>query len=150
LVFAANGQRLPTISKLRGKPFPNDHLDLFFNAVVDAAIALATFIRAVMRTRMPALASIALLGFCIQANAQAPCQELTRLRSEAQEALKQSMTAPASERCYMYIRLSVAWGAVAQYANDNRESCHISIPSLNEFEQYHRKAVKDRANVCAG
>lgn len=46
LVFAANAQRLPTISKLRGKPFPNDHLDLFFNAVVDAAIALATFIRA--------------------------------------------------------------------------------------------------------
>ena len=103
-----------------------------------------------MRTRMPALTSIALLGFCIQANAQAPCWELTQLRSEAQEALKQSMTVPASERCYMYIRLSVAWGAVAQYANDNRESCHISIPSLNEFEQYHRKAVKDRANVCAG
>ena len=46
LVFAANGRRLPAISKLRGKPFPNDHLDLFFNAVVDAAIALATFIRA--------------------------------------------------------------------------------------------------------
>jgi hypothetical protein len=101
-----------------------------------------------MRTRMPALTIIALLGFCIQANAQAPCPELTRLRSEAQEALKQSMTVPASERCYMYIRLSVAWGAVAQYANDNRESCHISIPSLNEFEQYHREAVKDRDNVC--
>jgi nitroreductase/FMN reductase [NAD(P)H] len=46
LVFAANGRRLPTISKLRGKPFANDHLDLLFNAVVDAAIALATFIRA--------------------------------------------------------------------------------------------------------
>src|SRR5262249_54357939 len=46
LVFAANGRRLPAISKLRGKPFPNDHLDLFFNAAVDAAIALATFIRA--------------------------------------------------------------------------------------------------------
>jgi nitroreductase len=46
LVFAANGRRLPAISKLRGKPFANDHLDLFFNAVVDAAIALATFIRA--------------------------------------------------------------------------------------------------------
>src|SRR5215467_5331821 len=39
LVFAANGRRLPAISKLRGKPFPNDHLDLFFNAAVDAAIA---------------------------------------------------------------------------------------------------------------
>src|SRR5262249_46346529 len=66
-----------------------------------------------MRTRVPALTSIALLGFCIQANAQAPRPELTQLRSEAQEALKQSMTVPASERCYMYIRLSVAWGAVA-------------------------------------
>src|SRR6266545_2620152 len=40
------GHRSPTISKLRGRPFANDHLDLFFNAVVDAAIALATFIRA--------------------------------------------------------------------------------------------------------
>ena len=31
---------------MRGKPFPNDHLDLFFNATVDAAIVLATFVRA--------------------------------------------------------------------------------------------------------
>jgi nitroreductase/FMN reductase [NAD(P)H] len=46
LVFLANGRRLPAISKMRGKPFPNDHLDLFFNATVDAAIALATFMRA--------------------------------------------------------------------------------------------------------
>ena len=103
-----------------------------------------------MRTRMPAFTIIALLGLCIEVNAQAPCPELTRLRTEAQEVLKQSRTVPASERCYMYIRLSVAWGAVAQYANDNRESCHISIPSLNEFERYRREAVKDRDNVCAG
>ncbi len=46
LVFLANGRRLPEISKLRGKPFPNDHLDLFFNASVDAALVLATFARA--------------------------------------------------------------------------------------------------------
>jgi nitroreductase len=46
LVFAANGDRLPTICGLRGKPFPNNHLDLFFNAAVDAALVLATFIRA--------------------------------------------------------------------------------------------------------
>ena len=38
LIFLANGRRLPEISKNRGKPFPNDHLDLFFNATVDAAI----------------------------------------------------------------------------------------------------------------
>ena len=32
LVFLANGRRLPPIVAMRGKPFPNDHLDLFFNA----------------------------------------------------------------------------------------------------------------------
>jgi nitroreductase len=46
LVFVANGERLPLLSKLRAKPFPNDHLDQFFNAVVDSAITLATFINA--------------------------------------------------------------------------------------------------------
>jgi len=46
LVFLANGRRLPQISRMRAKPFPNDHLDLFFNASVDSAIVLATFLRA--------------------------------------------------------------------------------------------------------
>jgi len=46
LVFVGNGERLPLISKLRGKPFPNDHLDQLFNAIVDAAIVLTTFMRA--------------------------------------------------------------------------------------------------------
>jgi FMN reductase [NAD(P)H] len=46
LVFLASGRRLPEISKMRGKPFPNDHLDQFFNAAVDAGIVLATFIAA--------------------------------------------------------------------------------------------------------
>ena len=46
LVFLANGRRLPEIAKMRGKPFPNDHLDQFFNAAVDAGIVLATLHRA--------------------------------------------------------------------------------------------------------
>jgi nitroreductase/FMN reductase [NAD(P)H] len=46
LVFLANGRRVPQVAEMRGKPFPNDHLDLFFNATVDAAIVLATFMRA--------------------------------------------------------------------------------------------------------
>jgi nitroreductase/FMN reductase [NAD(P)H] len=46
LVFLANGRRLAEIAKLRSKPFPNDHLDQFFNAAVDAGIVLATFLRA--------------------------------------------------------------------------------------------------------
>jgi nitroreductase len=46
LIFLANGRRIPQIAGWRGKPFPNDHLDLFFNAAVDAAIVLSQFIRA--------------------------------------------------------------------------------------------------------
>jgi FMN reductase [NAD(P)H] len=46
LVFVANGERLPMLATLQDKPFPNDHLDQFFNAAVDAAIVLATFLRA--------------------------------------------------------------------------------------------------------
>jgi len=46
LMFVGNGARLPLMAKLRAKPFPNDHLDQFFNAAVDAAIVLATFMRA--------------------------------------------------------------------------------------------------------
>jgi len=55
LVFIANGERLPLISQARGKPFPNDHLDQFFNAVVDASIVMTTFMRA---------AAAVGLGFC--------------------------------------------------------------------------------------
>jgi len=46
LVFAANGARLPMLCRMRDKPFPNDHLDQFFNTAVDAAIVLATFMGA--------------------------------------------------------------------------------------------------------
>jgi nitroreductase len=46
LVFLASGARLPRVAALRGKPFPNDHLDQFHNAVSDASIVLATFLRA--------------------------------------------------------------------------------------------------------
>jgi nitroreductase len=46
LVFLANGNRLPRISAMREKPFPNDHFDAVFNATVDAALVLSTFITA--------------------------------------------------------------------------------------------------------
>jgi hypothetical protein len=103
-----------------------------------------------MATRIPSFAIVALLGFCVEANAQALCPELMRLRSEAQQAQKQSRASPASERCYIYNRLSAGWGTVTRYAHDNRESCHVSASSLNEFERYHREALKARDNVCAG
>jgi len=103
-----------------------------------------------MRTLMPALAVITLIGICSQADAQAQCPELTRLRSEAAEASKPTRRALISDRCEVYIRSSMAWGVMVQYANDHRESCDISIHSLSEFEKYHREAVSARDNVCAG
>jgi nitroreductase/FMN reductase [NAD(P)H] len=50
LVFVGNGARLPMMSRRRDKPFPNDHLDAFFNAMVDGAIVMTTFIQAATAT----------------------------------------------------------------------------------------------------
>jgi nitroreductase/FMN reductase [NAD(P)H] len=46
LIFLANGRRVPELFKMRNRPYPNDHLDLFFNASVDAALVLMNFVRA--------------------------------------------------------------------------------------------------------
>jgi hypothetical protein len=103
-----------------------------------------------MRTLVPALALMALAGFCSATSAQTQCPELTRLRSEAAEASKPTWRALISDRCAAYIRSSMAWDVMVQYANDHRESCGISIGTLREFEKYHREAVNARDNVCAG
>lgn len=49
LVFCANHARQRLCHQLAGVPFANDHLDAFFNAVVDAAIALSAFVTAAER-----------------------------------------------------------------------------------------------------
>src|SRR5215470_15953768 len=46
LVFLGNNRRQRQLHAWRGKPFANDHLDAFFNATVDAAIALEAFVAA--------------------------------------------------------------------------------------------------------
>lgn len=46
LVFCGNNRRQRQIHQLRDRPFANDHLDAFFNASVDAAIALSAFVLA--------------------------------------------------------------------------------------------------------
>lgn len=44
LIFCGNNRRQRRLHALRDKPFANDHLDAFFNAAVDAAIALSAFV----------------------------------------------------------------------------------------------------------
>lgn len=46
LVFCGNNRRLRQIHARHGHPFKNDHLDAFFNAAVDAGIALSTLVHA--------------------------------------------------------------------------------------------------------
>lgn len=46
LVFCGNNRRQRQIHDWRGRPFENDHLDAFFNASVDAGIAMQAFITA--------------------------------------------------------------------------------------------------------
>lgn len=46
VIFCADNRRQRLLHEMRGHAFANDHLDAFFNASVDAAIALATFVMA--------------------------------------------------------------------------------------------------------
>jgi len=46
LLFCGDNRRQRWLHDYRGRPFANDHLDAFFNAAVDAGIALATYVTA--------------------------------------------------------------------------------------------------------
>lgn len=46
MIFCGDNRRTRRIAELRGKPFPNDTLDMFMNAAVDAGIVLQAFITA--------------------------------------------------------------------------------------------------------
>lgn len=66
LVFCANNRRQRQLHAWRGQPFANDHLDVFFNAALDAGIALSAFVIA---------AEAAGLG----------CAPISAIRNQAQE-----------------------------------------------------------------
>ncbi|RLJ59217.1 nitroreductase/FMN reductase [NAD(P)H] [Litoreibacter meonggei] len=67
VVICANNRRQRQVHKMQGLAFANDHLDAFFNASVDAGIALASFVIA---------AEAAGLGCC----------PISTIRNHAQEA----------------------------------------------------------------
>lgn len=101
-------------------------------------------------TRVPVLTTIIIVCLGVQAEAQPPCPELIRLRNEATAAWKEAMRASPSERCEALAHASQAAETTFNYANNNRVSCNISLPLLNQVEGYHRQAVQARDNVCAG
>jgi FMN reductase [NAD(P)H] len=46
LVFCGDHRRIRRLAELRGTPFPNDTLDMFMNAAVDAGLVLQSFVAA--------------------------------------------------------------------------------------------------------
>lgn len=99
---------------------------------------------------VPAFTMIAIIWLGVQAEAKSPCPELVRLRNVATEAQKEAMRVPSSERCGALYHASSATEATLKYANNNRETCDISVPLLNQVEGYHREAIQVRDNACAG
>ena len=46
MIFCGDHRRMRRVSEMRGKPFPNDTLDMFMNAAVDAGLVMQNFITA--------------------------------------------------------------------------------------------------------
>lgn len=87
LVFCGNHARFHTCHQMAGVPLVNDHLDGFFNAAVDAGIALSTFVTAAERVG---------LGTC----------PLSVLRNQAQEV---SDLLHLPDRVFPVAGLAVGW-----------------------------------------
>lgn len=91
LVFCGNNRRQRQLHEWRGRPFVNDHLDAFFNAAVDAGIALASFVLA---------AEAAGLGCC----------PISAVRNEA-EAVSELLALP--DWVFPVAGLTLGWPAEA-------------------------------------
>ena len=70
LVFCGDNRRLRCAAALRGKPFPNNNVDMFMNAAVDAGLVLQTFTLA---------AEAAGLGCCPISEVRTHIERLTEL-----------------------------------------------------------------------
>ena len=91
LIVCGNHARQRLVHKLRGRPFANDHLDAFFNAAVDAAIALGALVSA---------AEAVGLGCC----------PISAVRNEA-EAVSELLALP--EHVFPVAGLALGWPAAA-------------------------------------
>jgi nitroreductase len=95
LVFCGNNRRQRQIHQWRGKPFANDHFDAFFNAAVDAGIALSAFVLA---------AEAAGLG----------CACISAIRNHAEEV---SGLLGLPEHVFPVAGLGLGWPARATYVS---------------------------------
>ena len=99
---------------------------------------------------VPALIMMAMVALAVPVDARTPCHEYLRLRNAAAQAWGQAMRAPTPERCGAMSHAVSAAEATLKYADNNRESCDISVQLLNQLEGYRRQTVQARDNACAG
>jgi len=73
LVFCADARRLARICALRAHPQPNANLEAFFNASVDAALVMQTFILAAERVAWGVARSVSFGTICPEWRRSCPC-----------------------------------------------------------------------------
>ena len=142
LVFCGNNRRQRQLHEWRGKPFANDHLDAFFNAAVDAGIALSAFVLA---------AEAAGLGCaCISAirNHAAEVSELLGLPDHAFPVAGLGLGWPARET-YISLRLPLS-ATVHRGRSRKAASARRSMPTTAGARACSRSARSARPTVRHG
>ncbi len=164
-IFCGNNRRQRLLHDWRGVPFANDHLDAFFNATADAAIALGAFVTAAeavglgccpisaVRNEAAALSRLLALpdhvfplaGLAIGYPA-APPQIAPRLPLSVtchvdryqEDGLKQAVQAYDPKRVYAGQRLTETFGESAAYGWSEDKVRQYSLPERADFGAYVR------------
>jgi nitroreductase/FMN reductase [NAD(P)H] len=121
LIFCGNNRRQRQIHAWRGKPFANDHLDAFFNAAVDAGIALTAFILA---------AEAAGLG----------CTPISAIRNHAEEI---SELTGLPEHVFPVAGLGLGWPAFPE----PRMSMRLPLSATVHRNGFSETGIEDAVNA---
>ena len=116
LVFCGNNRRQRQLHAWRGRAFPNDHLDAFFNAAVDAGIALSAFVLA---------AEAAGLG----------CACISAIRNHAEEV---SSLLGLPDHVFPVAGLGLGWPARAPYT-----SLRLPLSATVHRDRFSEAGIKD-------
>lgn len=142
LVFCGNNQRQRRLHELRGHPFVNDHLDAFFNAAVDAGIALSAFVTA---------AEAAGLGCCpISAlrNESQKISDLLNLPQFVYPVAGLGVGYPAEDQAKISPRLAL--GATVHFDRYDADNIDDQIAAYDERRNNQMRYYNQRAPIVFG
>jgi nitroreductase/FMN reductase [NAD(P)H] len=120
LVFCGNNRRQRQIHEWRRRPYANDHLDPFFNAAVDAGIALSAFI---------IVAQAAGLGCC----------PISAIRDQAQEV---SSILKLPDHVFPVAALGLGW---PKYGD--RINYRLPLAATVHVDSFNDEAVRDQIDA---